>query len=118
MWTKAITVEELKKRKRYVLEYGIQEILLLFHGEEFYAVDRRCPHRQFELDDGEISDEGVLNCPLHQWRFKLDSGDCIVGSEALSTYSVRESEGYVWVDIQYRNALPAQAQEGHPLFKT
>jgi len=39
------------------------------------ALVDRCPHRNFPLSDGRVSD-GALECPYHGWRFAA-SGDCL-----------------------------------------
>jgi UDP-MurNAc hydroxylase len=42
-----------------------------------YVVQRRCPHRDADLEAfGEIQD-GEFVCTLHGWRFDCDTGACL-----------------------------------------
>jgi UDP-MurNAc hydroxylase len=42
-----------------------------------FVVQRRCPHRNADLEAfGEIQD-GEFVCTLHGWRFDCDTGACI-----------------------------------------
>lgn len=55
---------------------------------QVFAVQADCPHKSGPLADGLIGD-GILVCPLHSWKFDLASGEPIVGSCGLKTYSAR-----------------------------
>lgn len=57
-----------------------------------YATQARCPHKEGPLADGIIGG-GKLVCPLHGYRFSLNTGEPI-GNEcqALMTYPVSVSE--------------------------
>lgn len=46
-------------------------------GGRFFALDSRCPHRGAALAEGEVKD-GVLVCPLHHFRFNLETGRCMM----------------------------------------
>ncbi|HZS05339.1 MAG TPA: Rieske 2Fe-2S domain-containing protein [Blastocatellia bacterium] len=58
-----------------------------------YAVQAKCPHREGPLADGIIGGGKVI-CPLHAFKFELESGQP-VGNEcaALRTYQVSLGEG-------------------------
>ena len=49
------------------------EVLLARIGDEYYAVDNRCPHMGGKLSDGKV--EGtVVTCPKHSSQFDLIDG--------------------------------------------
>lgn len=46
-----------------------------------FAVQRRCPHRQADLEQfGEV-DDCVLTCTMHGWQFDLESGRCLTSAD-------------------------------------
>jgi nitrite reductase (NADH) small subunit/3-phenylpropionate/trans-cinnamate dioxygenase ferredoxin subunit len=50
------------------------KILAVFRiGEKVHAIDDACPHMGFSLAGGAVED-GIVTCPLHAWRFRLDDG--------------------------------------------
>lgn len=55
-------------------------LLLLQEQGQLYLCESRCPHREHSLETASISD-GVLECPLHQYRFALDDGRLLQASE-------------------------------------
>jgi 3-phenylpropionate/trans-cinnamate dioxygenase ferredoxin subunit len=48
-------------------------ILVLRAGSSLVAVEGRCPHAGSALEGGSVQG-GVLECPLHGWRFDLRTG--------------------------------------------
>ena len=55
-------------------------LLLIQDGEHRYLLEARCPHRGHPLDSAELED-GCLQCPLHQYRFNLATGEAIATTE-------------------------------------
>ena len=56
------------------------------------AVEHACPHKGGPLSDGIVGDRCVT-CPLHNWRFDLETGEQVGGDAQLRTFQVREREG-------------------------
>jgi nitrite reductase (NADH) small subunit len=50
-----------------------------------FATQSECPHRGGPLADGLVGD-GVVVCPLHEWRFDLASGATPNGTCPLAVY--------------------------------
>lgn len=105
VWTPiALSREVTRKPLRRVLA---GEPVVLFRGADGRAgalIDR-CPHRGVALSLGRVTDEGVLECPFHGWRFDVDGRNrgvplnpdarCeTLGAQALP---VRELGELVWV---------------------
>ena len=44
-------------------------------GERYHAIDNVCPHRGAPLDKG-LQDGTDIICPLHHFRFSLQTGRC------------------------------------------
>lgn len=77
---------------------------------EAFAVENTCPHQGSSLVAGYVSataGNAWIECPLHAWRFDLDSGSRLVrGSpslqeqDCLRTYRCGVDElGVIWVDV-------------------
>ena len=68
-----------------------REMLLLQRHGQVYLIESRCPHREHALDSA-IVEQGVIQCPLHQYRFDLGSGNLLSATEEpcrkLQTYPV------------------------------
>ncbi|MDP4917580.1 MAG: Rieske (2Fe-2S) protein [Haliea sp.] len=66
----------------YRREFRIDEWALLLAQEqgEVYLLEARCPHREHALDVASIRG-GVIECPLHRYRFRLVDGAMLHASE-------------------------------------
>ena len=55
--------------------FMIQDLQIgVFHvGEEFFALDNRCPHAAASLAHGILEDETIC-CRIHHWKFNLRDG--------------------------------------------
>ena len=67
--------------------------------DEVFAVEDRCPHRDFPLSGGDVQD-GCLECPFHGARFDVRTGQCISGpseGDAVAVFAVMQVNGVVLV---------------------
>lgn len=73
-----------------VVFFRQREVGIFRHGDEYFAIDNLCPHRQAALSLGEVED-GVVVCPYHQARFDLRTGKGLPGPHQadLTSYPVR-----------------------------
>jgi len=55
-------------------------LLLLQHDGELYLIEPRCPHREHPLDHARI-ESGLIECPLHHYRFALADGQLLYSTE-------------------------------------
>lgn len=75
-------------------------VLLSRSGAAVRAYDNACAHLAVPLHRGRIED-GVLTCPAHGFRFRLDTGDCLTVPEVqLHPHAVRVVDGRVEVQLQ------------------
>ena len=56
-------------------------------GERVVAYRNRCLHQDSPLTGGWIRD-GVLSCPLHFWRYRIDDGSLVGSDTALERFDV------------------------------
>jgi len=102
-WHQATTLEELaggavvfKSGRRQLAVFRFETAA----GPAVYAVDNRCPHEGFPLSEGTVDQECQLTCNWHNWKFRLDDGQCVLGGDNLRRYEVRvEEDGTVLVDL-------------------
>lgn len=68
-----------------------RRVCLVRDGSRVYAVDDRCPHKDFPLSSGALVNPCVLECPWHGGRFDVRTGQVLQGppTEPLPTYTVR-----------------------------
>ena len=62
------------------------------------ALDAQCPHEGGPLADGIVADSCVT-CPLHGWRFDLDSGQAANADAHVACYEVFERDGVLWLRL-------------------
>lgn len=74
-------------------------VCLVRHGDTIYAVEDRCPHRDFPLSGGDVVAPGVLECPWHGARFDVRTGGCLAGpaTDAIATWPVTVADGRVYL---------------------
>ena len=72
-------------------------IAIFNDGGQFYALLGHCPHSGGPMGYGWIED-GEAVCPLHHWRFKLETGRCTsVRGEALHRFPCEVRGEEIWV---------------------
>jgi nitrite reductase (NADH) small subunit len=73
--------------------------IAVFRTEDGWrAVDGTCPHEGGPLADGIVADRCVT-CPLHGWRFDLDSGEAVGAGARVAVYEVVERDGQLWLRL-------------------
>jgi nitrite reductase [NAD(P)H] small subunit len=75
--------------------------IAVFHTREggVFAAQAECPHKQGPLADGLLG-SNTLVCPLHSWKFDLNTGQSDNGQCRLETYPARLSRGgQIVVDV-------------------
>ncbi|HEX7064733.1 MAG TPA: Rieske (2Fe-2S) protein [Bacillales bacterium] len=91
------SIDTLRNEGAKVVKGGQHGIAVLYHEDEVYAVDNRCPHMGFPLHQGSLCD-GILTCHWHHARFDVKSGGTLdPWADDATTYPVEVKEGEVWV---------------------
>ena len=68
-------------------------------GGKVFAVQGECPHRGGPLADG-LTGGSTLVCPLHAWKFDLETGQALNGDCALKTFAARvDAAGHIVVTV-------------------
>ena len=113
-WIEAISAADLAEKGKAVVKLEGKQILLWQNGEDIYACNNRCPHEGYPLAEGTMADGCILTCNWHNWKFDLESGETLVGGDALRLYPVRRENGSVLLDLTDPPAdeLRAKALDG------
>src|SRR5262249_15584006 len=93
-WEKTIPVSELADRPRG-FKRPARQVALFRVGERVFAVDNRCPHEGYPLAEGQVDGACVLTCNWHNWKFRLEDGECLLGGDHVRAYPAKVEDGHV-----------------------
>ena len=81
---------ELVEGGQLFVELDGEEILLIQHQGQYYAIAYLCSHAEFSLEGGSLHD-GCITCPYHGAEFALINGAALSppAYEGIKTYPVR-----------------------------
>ena len=105
-WVDVGAVAEVTKRRKLIVEHDGEQIVVLAHAGELYALDNVCIHKQRELAKGVILGNRIV-CPGHQWSFDLATGWEAKMERCQPCYDVRVTADRVEVDVSSRRVLDA-----------
>ena len=92
--------DDFQEEAAWPVQVAGRSIAIFRLGGEVFALDDRCTHGQARLSEGFIED-GCIECPLHQGRFDIRSGQpqCPPVTQRVPTYATREHASRVWVQV-------------------
>jgi len=74
-------------------------IALFRIGDEAFAIDATCRHREGPLDEG-ILEGFTVYCPWHGWQYDLRTGACMTARDhKLGAYAVELRDDGVYVVV-------------------
>lgn len=87
--------QRVKKIKVGEMNLGIVRV-----EEQVFAFEIQCPHRKADLTQGRITPYEEVVCPLHEYRFDLQTGQVKAGAcPDLKVYACRLSESGLEIDV-------------------
>ena len=98
-WTRAIAVDELKRKGRAVFRQDGRQIAIFDTPNGVFACNNRCPHEGYPLREGTLDGECKLTCNWHNWKFDLATGENQRDGDRLRVYPVELRDGDVWIEI-------------------
>lgn len=92
------TIEDLPPGKAKSVDVDGVDVGVFHSGDEYYAVENTCPHREGYLHEGAVDGKKVT-CPWHFAVFDLETGNVDEGpaERNLKTYRVVCRDGAVHV---------------------
>ena len=99
-WTRITPAENIPPREGRSIAVGGKNIAIFNLNGRFLTIENECPHQGGPLCDGIVSG-GTVVCPLHGWRFDLETGLAVRASlpACIKTYPTRVEDGIVLVDV-------------------
>lgn len=101
-WIRVCETAELLPGEMRVAWAGDLPVLVINHDGDFYALEDRCSHEDFELSVGHLDpDEGTIECALHGARFDVRDGRplCAPAYTPVRRFPTRVGDGAVWVQV-------------------
>ena len=95
-WVKVADIEELIRRRKKMVSVDGEDIALFLDGDNVYALNDVCIHKQRSLSKGTLLNGRVI-CPGHQWAYNLETGWEAEMEECQPTYPVKVENGEVHV---------------------
>ena len=100
-WTRITPIENIPPRQGRSVRLGEVALAIFNIDGRFFTIENECPHKGGPLCDGIVSGTTVV-CPLHGWRFDLESGLASRASlpACVATYPTRVENGIVMVNLR------------------
>jgi len=86
--------------ERDIVKVKVEDISLILNrqGANVTCYRNACTHLEYPIDMGKV-DNGIITCPFHKFRFKLDTGKCLNSPDSLESYPVKIEGDRVFVEI-------------------
>jgi 3-phenylpropionate/trans-cinnamate dioxygenase ferredoxin subunit len=99
-WHEAARLEALVEDEPLGVTLGGQPVFVCLSGGDVHALHDVCTHQHALLSEGYVED-GCIECPLHQGRFDLRTGEPFGGpvDKPVKVYAVKVDGGKVLVDV-------------------
>jgi len=98
-WRRVSGLEDLKKKGKLKIRVDGRQIALFHHASGVFACNNNCPHEGYPLIEGHTSENCMLTCNWHNWKFDLRDGSNLFGGDRLRTYAVEIRGDEIWLDI-------------------
>lgn len=97
----ACRLDELRDGVAISRKLGGRNVLVVRVGDDIYALEDRCPHKDARLSEGRVHCNRLeIICPWHLFRFDLRTGISITNpKDRTPTFPVRVDAGQVLVAI-------------------
>ena len=98
-WEYVCNEGEMLPGEKRTVWHGDTPILVVNLDGDYYAVEDRCTHEDFELSAGEVSaDDSSIECVLHGAKFDLRNGGalCAPAYTPVASFPVKVVNGVVW----------------------
>lgn len=99
-WHPVVEAEGLSDDEVVGVKIAGKDIAVCRAGGEYFALDNVCTHQFALLSDGAVED-GCIECPMHQGRFDLRTGEPKGPpvSKPVAVYKVQVENSRVMVEL-------------------
>lgn len=98
-WVILCATVEVLPGERHVAWLGDTPVLVVNYDGDFYALEDRCSHEDFELSAGPYdAEEGSIECALHGARFDVRNGEplCPPAYTAVQKFPIKVEDGLIY----------------------
>jgi 3-phenylpropionate/trans-cinnamate dioxygenase ferredoxin subunit len=98
-WIRVCATSELLPGESTVAWDGDTPIVVVNYDGNYYAMEDRCSHEDFELSAGSFDPDGAtIECVLHGSKFDVRTGDALnpPAYAPVVTFPIRLEDGAVW----------------------
>jgi nitrite reductase/ring-hydroxylating ferredoxin subunit len=75
-------------------------LCLVRTSDGVFALDHACPHEGYGMTQGSL-DGNLITCAWHNWKFRVDDGQCVVGEENINSHPATvDGDGTVKVSLR------------------
>lgn len=86
-----------------IAEVDGKKITLAQHKEGFFAFAHKCPHASGIMADGFVDAVGNIVCPLHRYKFNMQTGRNTTGEGYyLKTYAAEQREDGIYIGVEQK----------------
>ena len=104
------SMSDLRGKGSITVQAQGKPVVLFLYGDTVYAIDNRCPHMGFPLDQGTVHDH-ILTCHWHHARFDLASGGAFdLWADDVDSFPVDVRDDEIWVDMTPQRDVVAHQQ--------
>lgn len=98
-WHDLIAAEEVPDGSVRLAEARGHRLAVYRDGDRFHVLADRCPHAGGSMAAGWM-EEGEAVCPLHRWRFRLETGRCPdIRGVSIARFACEVRDGRVWARL-------------------
>ena len=99
-WVRACACDDIEDEDLIRWDHAGRTYAIYKAEDGFYCTDGMCTHEEEHLEEGLLTGH-VIECPLHQGRFDIRTGEVISPPpfDDLNTYPVKAEDGQVYVNV-------------------
>jgi 3-phenylpropionate/trans-cinnamate dioxygenase ferredoxin subunit len=100
MWVATMDESQLQDGTVHLVSPGGLSIILIKKDARIFALRNRCAHMSCTLAGGRV-DGYTLQCPCHEWKFDITTGEFIAAREIkVQTYLCKSQDGKIHVRLE------------------
>lgn len=99
-WIRIASAGDVEQDEGIPLDVNGASLALFRAGDAYHVIDNVCTHQFALLSEGFVED-GCVECPLHEARFDLSTGEPLCGpaSTPVKVYPVRREGDDILADV-------------------
>lgn len=99
-WHPVAKASELEEEEPEFVKIGDEMVCVVRLEDGIYAINDICSHEFAHLSEGFVED-GQIECPLHQARFDVKTGECLEApaEDDVASYKVKVEGDQVYVGL-------------------